>query len=76
MATMRKTKSAPRGAPAENATPTAARGPSSGVPHERIAKRAYEIWQSSGRPDGRHQDHWLQAERELNGAGATSQPRR
>lgn len=30
-----------------------------------VAARAYEIWQASGRPDGRDQEHWFQAEREL-----------
>jgi hypothetical protein len=37
-------------------------------PTEKIAARAYEIWQASGRPDGHDMDHWLQAERELRGA--------
>jgi len=31
---------------------------------ERIRSRAYEIWEREGRPDGKHHDHWLQAERE------------
>ncbi|HEX3861815.1 MAG TPA: DUF2934 domain-containing protein [Stellaceae bacterium] len=29
--------------------------------------RAYEIWEREGRPDGKHQDHWLQAKRETSG---------
>ncbi len=33
----------------------------------RVAERAYEIWQQSGRPNGRDQDHWFQAEREVRG---------
>lgn len=37
-------------------------------PPEKIAARAYEIWQATGRPDGHDMDHWLQAERELRGA--------
>jgi hypothetical protein len=28
---------------------------------ERIAKKAYEIWQAEGRPEGRHDIHWEQA---------------
>jgi hypothetical protein len=32
---------------------------------EKIAVRAYEIWQASGRPDGKHEEHWYTAEREL-----------
>jgi hypothetical protein len=32
---------------------------------ERVRQRAYELWESEGRPAGREYDHWLQAEREL-----------
>jgi hypothetical protein len=31
----------------------------------RIRERSYQIWEQEGRPDGRHLDHWLQAEHEL-----------
>ena len=31
----------------------------------RIRKRAYQLWEQQGRPEGRHLDHWLQAEHEL-----------
>jgi hypothetical protein len=34
-------------------------------PTEKIARRAYELWEAEGRPDGRHHEHWLQAEQEL-----------
>jgi hypothetical protein len=37
--------------------------------HEAIAARAKEIWSAEGNPDGRHLDHWLQAEKELRGEG-------
>jgi hypothetical protein len=30
-----------------------------------IALRAYEIWKESGCPNGRDQEHWFRAEREL-----------
>jgi hypothetical protein len=30
-----------------------------------IAVRAYEIYEREGRPDGRHEAHWAQAEAEL-----------
>jgi hypothetical protein len=33
--------------------------------HERVQRRAYELWESEGRPAGREHDHWLQAEREV-----------
>lgn len=32
---------------------------------ERIRRRAYEIWEREGRPDGREVDHWLQAAEEI-----------
>ncbi len=31
----------------------------------RIQQRAYELWESEGHPQGREQDHWQQAEREI-----------
>ncbi len=43
------------------------------LPVDKIAKRAYEIWLASGRPNGKDQEHWFQAERELRG---TQQPSR
>ena len=30
-----------------------------------IRRRAYEIWESEGRPHGRHVVHWLLAENEI-----------
>lgn len=36
--------------------------------HQLTAKRAYEIWENEGRPDGRHLDHWLKAEKEFSRA--------
>ena len=33
--------------------------------HEAIAKRAYELYQESGYPNGRDVEFWLMAEREL-----------
>ena len=32
---------------------------------EKIRLRAHSIWESEGAPDGRHEDHWFQAEREI-----------
>lgn len=37
--------------------------------NQRIRSRAYEIWQAEGSLDGRHEDHWLQAEHEILHAG-------
>ena len=32
---------------------------------ERIRSRAYEIWEAEGSVEGRHEDHWRQAEHEI-----------
>ncbi len=33
--------------------------------HSKIRQRAYEIWDREGRQNGRADEHWLQAEREV-----------
>jgi Protein of unknown function (DUF2934) len=33
--------------------------------HDYIQRRAYELWENEGRPAGRDQAHWLQAESEI-----------
>ena len=33
-----------------------------------IAERAYQIWETSGRPFGQEMEHWLKAEAELSAA--------
>ncbi len=40
---------------------------------ERIRRRAYEIWEESGRPEGMESQHWEQAAREI-AASAAKQP--
>ncbi len=35
---------------------------------KRVQQRAYEIWESEGRPEGRQQEHWQQARTELSEA--------
>lgn len=37
------------------------------LPHDAVARRAFEIWERSGRPTGRDLENWLQAESELGG---------
>lgn len=32
----------------------------------RIRERAHALWEAEGRPDGRHDAHWSQAEREAD----------
>ncbi len=40
------------------------------VPESRIRARAHELWEQHGRPQGRDEEFWLRAERELvGGAG-------
>ena len=39
-----------------------------GQKHEDIKKRAYELWEAAGRPLGKADDHWLQAEAEIKKA--------
>lgn len=68
MATVQKVK-VERRDPTAEAKPVAAGGFST----DKIAARAYEIWQASGRTDGHDQEHWLQAERELRAGGASLQ---
>ena len=33
---------------------------------ERIRKRAHEIWEEEGRPEGREYSHWLRARAEID----------
>lgn len=35
------------------------------ITHEEIEKRAHDIWQDCGRPEGKETEHWLRAESEL-----------
>jgi hypothetical protein len=46
-----------------------------GIPHEKIAMRAYEKWCKRGRPHGTDKQDWLEAEAELRaeaGRGSAS----
>ena len=43
--------------------------------HDAIGRRAYEIWEREGRPNGRDREHWFQAERELDSEESTSRTR-
>jgi Protein of unknown function (DUF2934) len=42
----------------------------SGDKQQRIKQRAYEIWETAGRPHGAHEVHWLQATREIEAEDA------
>lgn len=39
----------------------------SGYWHEqRVRERAYQIWEQAGRPEGKSDEHWRQAEAEIS----------
>lgn len=40
--------------------------------NQRIAERAYGIWEQEGRPHGRDLDHWLSAIAEIEGQNPPS----
>lgn len=44
-----------------------ATGPLNPEREEAVRARAYALWHEQGRPDGKDQEHWLQAEREHDG---------
>lgn len=46
-------------------TPSEVRAETDEEKMERIRSRAYEIWEADGGFDGRHEDHWRQAEHEI-----------
>lgn len=52
-----------KGIPAPTISPT------EGLSHDRIAARAYELWEARERPDGNDLEDWLKAETELRVVG-------
>lgn len=42
--------------------------------HAEIARRARELWEQEGRPAGRDEEIWLEAERQLRGINSTESP--
>jgi hypothetical protein len=42
--------------------------------YEQISRRAYEIWDREGRPEGRDLDHWIQAEAEAREETSNAAP--
>jgi len=41
---------------------------------ERIRLRAHQLWEAEGSPEGREMDFWLQAEREVDSEGKSTEP--
>jgi hypothetical protein len=54
----------------QNASTDSSVSMSFGAPAEDISRRAYEIWEAEGRPEGCDLRHWLQAEQELSARSA------
>jgi hypothetical protein len=50
---------------AMNSNPTSTSSSSSSVSPDAISRRAYELWEQEGKPEGGDLRHWLQAEQEL-----------
>ncbi|MBR0831510.1 DUF2934 domain-containing protein [Bradyrhizobium manausense] len=38
------------------------------LPEQDVRKRAHELWEEAGKPQGREQEFWLEAERQLREA--------
>ena len=41
---------------------------------EQIRQRAHQLWEAAGRPEGREQEFWFEAEREITKSDATNNP--
>nr|WP_084302853.1 DUF2934 domain-containing protein [Bradyrhizobium sp. WSM2254] len=41
---------------------------------EQIRKRAFELWEQAGKPEGREDEFWQQAQRELQDAEGSGDP--
>ena len=57
--------SMPRRAPEGKESSPQGTGTSLLVEREVIARRAYELWEAEGRPEGQHLRHWQSAEEEF-----------
>ena len=50
-------------------TPAPTISATAGLSRERIAARAYELWEARGRPEGSDLEDWFEAERQLGADG-------
>jgi hypothetical protein len=65
----------------QNSSTDTSQSASFGAPADDISRRAYELWENEGKPEGADLRHWLQAEQELSArkggqAQAQAQPER
>jgi hypothetical protein len=44
------------------------------INHELVRQRAFQIWETEGRPEGRDVEHWLRAEAEVRHAADVASP--
>ena len=54
-------KTTAKKAPAKKTTAIKTKSKSVNLSDETIAAKAYEIWETEGRPDGRADEHWAKA---------------
>lgn len=69
-----------------NSEPVSTAGPTAGTARnaviegngtqdlDEIRKRAYELYEEDGRPEGRHEDHWHRAEEEVRSRNGKNKP--
>jgi hypothetical protein len=43
--------------------------------NERVERRAYALWKAEGQPEGRHEEHWHRAMREIEAEETASAER-
>src|SRR3954471_10553632 len=53
-------------------SPTDSSDSSASASPETISRRAYELWEKDGRPEGSDLRHWLQAEQELRTSSSSN----
>lgn len=41
---------------------------------DKIRRKAHELWERDGRPDGRAEDHWAEAEALIGAEGVSDEP--
>lgn len=58
----------PRVSPNADKSGPAVQASKAALAHERIARRAYELYEQRGRQEGRALEDWVKAERQLVGA--------
>jgi DUF2934 family protein len=63
-----------KGRPVDRAVPPCSEQNMSHPPRIDVVRRAYQLWQEAGEPEGRDDEFYLQAEQELAGAQEQEAP--